>query len=235
MRDSLSLPAVDAASSSSKLHHVAVAAAIAPGPAAAAATPAPVDSGHGQVKAAAYDPVPKSCPHCGSLVSAAGTTDTTLTCYNCHFTFLNVSPEKLQLGTTVLLEKMNQGKVNNTTAVLLPQQQQQQHVASSIETSAAAISGTAINSHSRPVKRAAVAVQQQELGRHRAQPNWIQGNGGRDVDGGSSSSSSTGHGNGGGSSSSSQHTAEPGSLAASPHRQYRLGSADHAAVHWQQQ
>jgi hypothetical protein len=50
------------------------------------------------------DIIPKSCPHCGTLAEAAAAV--ALTCARCGTRYLNVSPAQLQLGTTVLLEKL---------------------------------------------------------------------------------------------------------------------------------
>lgn len=50
---------------------------------------------------------PRSCPHCGALVIAQPE-QLKLQCLNCGFRFLNLAPEKLQLGTTVVLEGQQQ-------------------------------------------------------------------------------------------------------------------------------
>eukprot|EP00878_Enallax_costatus_P010956 GHUV01011444.1.p1 GENE.GHUV01011444.1~~GHUV01011444.1.p1 ORF type:complete len:1219 (+),score=421.40 GHUV01011444.1:689-4345(+) len=53
---------------------------------------------------------PRSCPHCGALVTAM-LEQLKLQCHNCGFRFLNLAPEKLQLGTTVVLDKQQQHTV----------------------------------------------------------------------------------------------------------------------------
>ncbi|GLI64115.1 hypothetical protein VaNZ11_007290 [Volvox africanus] len=45
---------------------------------------------------------PKACPHCGTTVTAQPE-DMLLRCPSCRTRFLNIAPEKLQLGTSVLL------------------------------------------------------------------------------------------------------------------------------------
>lgn len=57
--------------------------------------------------------VPKSCPHCGTIVQAQKD-QFRLQCPNCTSRFLNIAPDKLQLGTTVLMAKspQNLGKLD---------------------------------------------------------------------------------------------------------------------------
>lgn len=119
---------------------------------------------------------PRSCPHCGTLVIAP-LEQIRLRCHNCGFRFLNLAPEKLQLGTTVLLDKQQQhalGLVDLQQPQQHPKQQQQcpwdvngvgfqypyQHAANAT----AQVSGTATTSAASTAKRTAVAVQQGKEG-----------------------------------------------------------------------
>jgi hypothetical protein len=84
-------------------------------------------AGRGELSPAARgELVPKSCPHCGALASAGaavaagaaagapaamaagGAVVAVLRCSGCGARWLNVSQDKLQLGTTVLLERQKQ-------------------------------------------------------------------------------------------------------------------------------
>jgi ATP-dependent Clp protease ATP-binding subunit ClpA len=120
----------------------------------------------------------KPCPHCGTVVLPGLSPDPIrLQCGHCGFRFLNVPPEKLQLGTSVLLDKQQQGPWYT------PQQQQQQqqqqqwtaggdrlgstHHSSSLSqtpadvAAAAAVGGSTVTSHAAPPhRRTAVAVQE---------------------------------------------------------------------------
>jgi ribosomal protein S27AE len=72
----------------------------------------------------------KPCPHCGTVVLPAQSSDPVrLRCGNCGFRFLNVAPEKLQLGTTVLMDKQQHQHTPwayGTSGVGTPMQRQQQ-------------------------------------------------------------------------------------------------------------
>ena len=104
---------------------------------------------------ARYDLVPKSCPHCGTIVNADHS-QTQLRCPSCGTRFLNISPDKLQLGTTVLLEKQQYKLSDLGTPVLVPP----------VFTSSTATPGYT-GGIGAGVKRTAVAVQDAPGGRRK--------------------------------------------------------------------
>ncbi|GIL45574.1 hypothetical protein Vafri_2777 [Volvox africanus] len=61
----------------------------------------------GDATLAAERAQPKACPHCGTTVTAQPE-DLLLRCPSCRTRFLNIAPEKLQLGTSVLLMQQQQ-------------------------------------------------------------------------------------------------------------------------------
>jgi energy-coupling factor transporter ATP-binding protein EcfA2 len=104
--------------------------------------------------------VPKSCPHCGALAPAEGGA-VVLSCASCGSRWLNVSPDKLQLGTTVLLERQQQRPLGlrpaggGDGAAVAPGQEE--GVAAAAAAAGAGVSNTAAVAWQQ-TKRTAVAV-----------------------------------------------------------------------------
>ncbi|KAF8070970.1 clpB [Scenedesmus sp. PABB004] len=121
-----------------------------------------------QRQARGGDTSPRSCPHCGTLAPVVAPEQVVLTCGSCRFRFLNVAPEKLQLGTTVLLDKQQQRPLRLQAAAAAAVQQgawglggerPHRHEPAG-QPPAGAASATATAVPGPPGKRAAVAVQQ---------------------------------------------------------------------------
>jgi len=133
----------------------------------------------------------KPCPHCGTVVLPADCPDPVrLQCGHCGFRFLNVAPEKLQLGTTVLLDKQQwqQAPWGPVSTTMQQQQQppwglgnQSSHHITLSDTPAAVAAAAAVGGASAtasappPHKRTAVAVQERHSG-HQQQdgPELVQ-------------------------------------------------------------